>query len=111
MEAARFQIDYKSMNGIKTMEAVKFPDGDLSDNFTFSVIHPDGVFEFHFRWMNDRWNLWVTLPSGEKRTAGVEPNVPSWAGFLDYGLIFITETTEITRNGLQLTTPYILTWE
>lgn len=99
------------MNGIKAMEAVKFPDGDISENFTFSVVHPDGVFEFHFRYMNDRWNLWVTLPSGEKRCGGVVPNVVSWAGFLDYGLIFVTDMTEITRNTLTLTSLYILTWE
>ena len=99
------------MNGIKAMEAVKFPDGDISDNFSFTVVHPDGVFEFHFRYMNDRWNLWVTLPSGEKRCAGVEPNVTSWVGFLDYGLIFVTDMKEITRNTLTLTTLYILTWE
>lgn len=99
------------MNTIKEINKVKFPEGDITDDFVFSAIHPDGVFKFHFRYMNDRWNLWVTLPSGEVRLAGVEPNVVSWSGFLDYGLIFETEMTEISKGSLLLTTLYILTWE
>lgn len=99
------------MNTIKAINKVTFPEGDITDNFSFSAIHPDGVFDFHFRYMNERWNLWVTLPSGEVRCAGVEPNVVSWSGFLDYGLVFETDMTEISKSSLLLTTLYILTWE
>lgn len=99
------------MNGIKDLNKVTFPDADITDNFSFTAIHPDGSFKFHFRWFNERWNLWVTLPSGELRCAGVEPNVISWSGFLDYGLIFVTELTEITKNSLPLTEIVIITWE
>lgn len=99
------------MRDIKAEYLVAWPSAELEDNFTFSTVHPDGVFQFRFRWFNDRWNGWCTLPSGEVRTIGIEPNVVSWAGFLDYGIVFGTELPVIDRNSLFTTNLYILSWE
>jgi hypothetical protein len=99
------------MKNIKSANLVSWPDADLVDNFTFSAVHPDGVFQFKFRYFNDRWNGWCTVPSGEIRAIGIEPNVPSWVGYLDYGIFFETELPVIDRNSLFLTKLYILTWE
>ena len=99
------------MKGIKTANLVSWPSGDIKDNFTFSAVHPDGVFEFKFRYFNDRWNAWCTLPSGEVRAFGTEPQVMSWMGFLDYGIFFDTDLPVIDRNSLFNTSLYIVTWE
>lgn len=99
------------MRDIKSANQVTWPNADLEDNFTFSTVHPDGVFQFRFRWFNDRWNGWCTLPSGEVRAFGIEPRVVSWSGFLDYGLMFDTELPVIDRNSLFNTNFYILSWE
>lgn len=99
------------MKDIKSANLVSWPSGDLEDNFTFTTVHPDGAFEFRFRYFNDRWNGWCTLPSGEVRAFGIEPRVPSWIGFLDYGILIDTELPVIDRNSLFTTSLYILTWE
>ena len=98
------------MQEIKSAVQVLWPNGDLNQNFTFSALHPDGVFKFTFRWFNNRWNCWAELPTGEIRGAGVEPGVVSWAGFLDYGILFETKLPFIDRDSLFTTKMYILTW-
>lgn len=98
------------MNTIKEAYSVEWPANEIEDNFKFSVIHPDGTFIFTFRFYNDRWNCYCELPSGEIRGVGVEPNIVSWSGFLDYGIFFETDLQTIDRNSLYLTTLYILTW-
>ena len=99
------------MRNISSLNQVEWPTTEISDNFSFSTMHPDGLFKFLFRYFNGRWNCWCTLPSGETRVVGVEPNVVSWSGFLDYGIVFITELPLISRNSLFLTSLYIITWE
>jgi len=99
------------MKTIKSIYSVPFPDAELTDAFYFSTVHPDGVFKFEFRYFNDRWNCFVTLPSGEIRAAGVEPNVLSWSGFIDYGVLFLTDLPVIEKSSLYLTSLYIITWE
>lgn len=99
------------MKEIKSAVQVEWPNADITDNFTFSALHPDGVFKFTFRWFNDRWNCWVTLPSGEIRGAGVEPLVTSWVGFTDYGIIFNTSLPYIDEDSLFSTELVIITWE
>lgn len=100
------------MQNIKDLYTVAFPQADEApSNFTFSTIHPDGVFQFRFSYFGNRWNGWCTLPSGEIRAIGIEPNVCSWSGFLDYGIIFITDLPEISRNNLFLTSLKIISWE
>lgn len=95
----------------KTRELVPWPDGDLTENFTFSCSAQDGDFDFHFKWLNDRWNVWVTLPDGSVRQAGVLPSVTSWSECDNYGLIFETNLTIIDYSSLFLTEMYIITWE
>lgn len=98
------------MKDVKSANIAEWPDGEIDDNFSFSAVHPDGVFKFLFRYFNDRWNCFVTLPSGEVRAAGVEPNVVSWSGFLDYGLVFITDLPLIDKQSLYSTELVILSW-
>ena len=98
------------MQTYKLKEKVPFPSGELSENFTFTCTATDGLFEFHFKWLNDRWNLWVTLPNGEVRQAGVLPGVVSWSECSSYGLVFETVLETIDYSSLFLTELYILTW-
>ena len=98
------------MQTVKIKERVPFPNGDLSENFQFSCSAQAGVFSFHFKWLNGRWNVWVTLPDGEVRQAGVLPNVTSWSEAKNFGLIFETNLPVIEYNSLFLTELYILTW-
>lgn len=98
------------MQTIDTKELIEFPSGDLADNFEFSCATDNGYFTFHFKWLNDKWNLWVTLPDGEIRQAGVEPGVISWSEFSDYGLVFETLLETIDYNSLFLTELYLIKW-
>ena len=98
------------MQTVKTKELVPFPNGDITENFEFSCTAQGGVFNFHFKWLNDRWNLWVTLPDGTVRQAGVQPGVTSWSESKGYGLIFETALPVIDYSSLFLTELYILTW-
>ena len=78
------------MQTISKREKIPFPSGDLAENFQFDCAAEGGNFTFHFKWLNDRWNLWVTLPDGKIRQAGVLPGVISWSEFSDFGLVFET---------------------
>lgn len=98
------------MQTVYIRERVPFPNGELTENFDFSCNAEGGVFNFHFKWLNDRWNLWVTLPDGRVRQAGVQPGVVSWSESEDYGLLFETNLPVIDYNSLFLTELYILTW-
>lgn len=98
------------MKAIQNASLVHWPADEVSENFEFDVIDTDGTFKFSFKWMNDRWNVWVTLPDNSVRQAGVYPGVISWTGFLDYGLMFKTSLSEINYNSLLLTELYILKW-
>ena len=98
------------MQTVKIKELVAFPNSDLSENFEFSTSAQGGIFNFHFKWLNDRWNLWVTLPDGEVRQAGVLPGVTSWSECKTYGLVFETNLPVIDYSSLFLTEMYILTW-
>lgn len=89
---------------------VKYPETDFSDNFEFDTVHPDGVFNFHFRYFGGKWHGWCTLPSGEIRAFGVLPFVLSWTGFSDYGLYFDTSLQSISRSDLANTSLYIVSW-
>ena len=85
-------------NTIKAASKVNWPTSEPQENFSFSVNDTSGIFEFKFKWLNNRWNCWVTLPDGSVRQAGVYPNVASWTGFLDYGLVFITDLQNINLH-------------
>lgn len=102
--------DYKGMQTVKTKEFVPFPSGDITENFKFSCSAQSGNFTFHFKWLNGRWNVWVTLPDGEVRQAGVFPGVTSWSESKTYGLVFESNLPEIDYSSLFLTELYIITW-
>jgi hypothetical protein len=99
------------MQTIKTKELVPFPNGDISENFTFSCSTSGGVFTFNFKWLNDRWNVWVTLPDESVRQAGVYPGVVSWSECQNFGLLFETSLSNIDYSSLFLTEMYVLAWE
>lgn len=98
------------MRDIKTVEKVTFPDIELVENFEFTVVSENGNFIFHFQWFANRWNLWVTLPDGKKKQASVYPNVISWTGNPNYGIVFYTSLQEIDFNSLFMTELYIIKW-
>ena len=98
------------MQTIKTKELINFPGESVAENFTFGCSTTNGEFKFHFKWLNDRWNLWVTLPSGEVRQAGVYPGVTSWSEFNDYGLVFETNMESINYKSLFNTEMYLIKW-
>ena len=99
------------MRNIIAAEALNFPDIDLVENFQFDCTTSYGNFNFLFKWMNGRWNSWVTLPDGTIRQAGVYPNVISWTGHTDYGIVFVTDLTAIDYSSLFLTELKLLKWE
>ena len=98
------------MRDIKTVTQIKWPTGEISENFQFETVTQYGTFTLLFKWLNNRWNCWVTLPSGDVRQAGVYPNVTSWLGFLDYGLIFYTALQNIQYDELFTTELYLVEW-
>lgn len=104
--------DYKDMaKEIKSASKVNWPNTEPKENFLFTVNDTAGTFEFKFKWLNNRWYCWVTLPDGSVRQAGVFPGVINWTGFLDYGLVFVTDLTQIKFDQLYMTEVYILKWQ
>lgn len=100
------------MKDIKYIQTVPFPDiNEPVENFSFDCVCTAGTFSFHFKWLNDRWNVWVTLPNGEVREAGVYPNVISWTGFTDYGLVFKSSLKAIDFKSLLLAEITLIKWE
>lgn len=98
------------MKETQKIELVSFPSAEPTENFEFSCTADSGTFLFHFKWLNNRWNLWVTLPDGSIRQAGVGPGLVSWTGYNDYGIYFKTELQVIDFNSLFLTELYLITW-
>lgn len=99
------------MKEVKVLEKITWPVFDIQENFEFEVLTQSGTFNLHFRWLNNRWNLWVTFPDGSIRQAGVYPGVVSWSGFTDYGFYFQSNNeNEIDYSSLLLTEAYLITW-
>lgn len=97
---------------VKSTEVIQFPEMDLVDSFTFQAEIKAGSVEFKFKWLNDRWNCWVTLPGGKVRSAGVIPNTPNWSGYSDYSLTFNTSLADkIGHDDLLETEMVIKTWQ
>ena len=92
------------------IEIVPFPNTEPQENFKFDCAADSGNFTFHFKWLNDRWNLWVTLPDGTVRQAGTEPGVVSWSEFGDYGLVFIYDGETIGFKEIFQTELNLITW-
>lgn len=90
---------------------IPYPSAELAENIEFSSTTDYGKFTFNFKYFNDRWNLWVTLPDGSKRQAGVNPNVINWSGSSDYGLVFKSALQTIGYSELFETELYLLKWQ
>lgn len=99
------------MKGIKEAYLCPWPSVEIQENFKFNVAVPQGTIELAFKWINDRWNCWVTLPDGTVRQAGIYPNVTSWSGFLDYGFYVKSDMQQIDFNSLFLCEVYFIVWE
>lgn len=99
------------MKDSKSVELIQWPNFELVENFQFDAITSAGTITLQFKWLNDRWNLWVTLPDGTVREAGVYPGVLSWSGFNDYGLLFKSNVAEIDYSSLLLTEVYFIVWQ
>lgn len=96
---------------IKSCEIIGFPELDPVENFEFVSNTSYGTFKFHFKWINEAWSCWVTLPDESVRQAGVYPNVKNWTGFNDYGLVFVTSLEKIDFSSLFLTELYLIKWQ
>lgn len=98
------------MRDIAEVETLQFPDIEITENFSFDFIAGAGSFSFKFKWMNDRWNCWVTFPDQSVRQAGVYPGVVNWTGNTDYGLLFKTGLKSIDFNSLKYVEILLITW-
>ncbi len=45
------------MKDVKSANVAEWPDGEIDDNFSFSAVHPDGVFKFLFRYFKKNETL------------------------------------------------------
>ena len=99
------------MRNVTKIELIPFPDTELKENFSFSCTASDGEFEFYFKYLNDRWNLWVKTPDEKTCPCGTYPNVINWSGHNKYGFIFKTSLSKIDYSSLFLTEFYLLTWQ
>jgi hypothetical protein len=80
-------------------------------SFSFEATIGGATFQFTFKWLNETWNGWATLPSGEVRQFGCIPNVLNWTGFPDYGVVLVSEKVAIGFGDLIGSTMYVVTWE
>lgn len=99
------------MKVINKAEKIPFPEVEITENFKFEAVTDKGTMGFSFKWFSSRWHCWVTLPSGEIRQASVYPNVVSWTGFSDFGLVFLSELPVIDYNSLFLSELVLLQWQ
>lgn len=99
------------MQTVTAATLISWPEATVNKSLTFTTLYADGVFTFTFKWLNGRWNCWVTLPSGDIREAGVYPNVVSWSEYDDFGILFATDLSVIDQSSLTLTEMYLLTWQ
>jgi len=95
----------------EAIEKIPFPQMELQENFTFSCSTSYGKFTFNFKWFNNRWNLWVTLPDGERRQAGTNPNVMNWTGNSNYGLLIKSALPAIDYDTLLMAEIYLVKWQ
>lgn len=92
------------------MEDIDFPEMQVTENFTFNATVSAGTVTFQFKWINNKWNCWVTLPDKSVRAAGVIPNTTNWTGMSDYGLRFETSLQNISKEDITNTKIVFITW-
>jgi len=84
-----------------TYYSVGIPVIDASvKQFSFSTNILAAAWQFTFRWMDTYWALFVDVPSGTRRPAGVYPNAKSWTGYGDYTVEFVTDKPVIGATEL-----------
>ena len=98
------------MRPIKAVEKIPIPENSNADNFTFDCMTESGTFSFNFRFFDNKWQCWATLPNGIIRQIGVYPNVISGSGNTDFGFLFKTNMTEIGKSSLTFAELYLLIW-
>jgi hypothetical protein len=102
------------MKTIQTAYLIALPDIGLNPAvFSFLVNTQSGVFELTYRWdvIAENWLLYVTLPDGSVRQAGVYPNTMSWTGYLDFGFYIQSDLANIGQNDLPNTAQYLVVWQ
>lgn len=88
------------MRPVSRITIVNLPAVDASIyRFDFNTTTPVGALGVEFVW-SDRWHAWATLPDGSVRQFGCVPNVISWTGFTDYGVVIISDLTVIGHGDL-----------
>ena len=85
-----------------TPQIAQFPTIESStDDFSFGLNSPFGVFGVEAHWVNNVWKLYFTLPSGTIRETSLLPGVLIWAEFSDYSLMFYpTSFTEVAHDDI-----------
>jgi len=86
--------------------------GEDPQAFKFQVKTNDGTFELSYRWdtIRELWLLYVTLPDGTIRQAGIFPNDISWTPWSDFGFYVEANSNGIGQNDLLNVNQYIVVW-
>jgi len=99
---------------IQTAYRLSMPDviGENPQAFKFQAKTGHGTFGFGYRWdtIREIWLLYVTLPSGVIRQAGIFPNDISWTPWDDFGFYVESNADSIGQNDLNKINQYILVW-
>jgi len=101
-----------TVNAVNAAYLINYPQITAgTDSFSFQSNNPLGTFTFTFKWLNNQWNGWATLPSGEVRQFGCVPDVVDWTGFSDYGLFIDSPLSLLGLDNLVgNSTLYLLEW-
>jgi hypothetical protein len=100
------------MKSVYTSYIINWPQSiTVSQSFSFTANTPLGNFTFVFKWLNNQWNAWATLPSGEVRQFGCVPDVVDWTEFPDYGIVIDSSLPSLNLSNLiGNSVLYLLQW-
>ena len=100
------------MKSVVSSYIVNLPQSAASTlSFSFTTNNALGTFTFVFKWLNNQWNGWCTLPTGEVRQFGCVPDVVDWTEFPDYGIVIDSALTAFnSTNLIGNATVYLLQW-
>jgi hypothetical protein len=98
----------KTLNNIYQIEIPQAASG--LTKFDFTSMLGDISLLFNFWFFNNRWNCWVTLPSGEKRTIGIFTNNYCWSEYSDYSVIISFSNENIFFDDILDIGLFILQW-
>lgn len=100
------------MRGVKASYKVNLPSvasGTYSFSFTSDVPNV-GRIGFTFRFLNNQWNGWAALPSGEVRQFGCIPDVIDWTAFSDYGIVLDSSLPSLGLNDMGSASMFLIVW-